>query len=411
MFAKDAVCVMCGKKHRLDNIYRCTACQGPLDIRYDAAAIPRQAFDPGPSARENGIWVHADLLPVRPEYTVSLGEGHTPLLRCERLGDALGLRALWVKDETRQPTGSFKDRPLCVAVSKARELQLDTVVTASSGNAAASMSAYAARAGIRAVVFVPAHTPAAKLQQIVALGARVVKIRGTVSECIHMTRSAASSFGWYNVTTTFENPYATEGDKTVAYEMAAGLNWGCPTWVVVPTGAGPLPVGIWKGFNEMRAIGLVPGVPRLVAAQAAGCAPIARAFSDGAESVQPWDSPNTVASGIQDPLVGYTQDGTYTLQVVRQSGGAVIASDDHAILRAVRLMGKTEGLYVEPTVGAAIAAVERLRAERRIEETSEVVIVATGHGLKQGFVDLAELAELPEIDPTIEGLKALKLGH
>ncbi len=409
MYAKSAVCVLCGTEYDLGLIYRCANCRGPLDIRYDTTAIPAAAFDPRLGPREAGIWVNADLLPVRQEYAVSLGEGRTPLLRCGRLGELLHLKKLWVKDETRQPTGSFKDRPLCVAVSKAREFGRTTVVTASSGNAAASMSAYAARARLRAVVFVPATTPAGKLQQIVATNASVVKVRGTVSDCINLTCASAETFGWYNVTTTFENPYAAEGDKTVAYEIAADLGWRAPDWIVVPTGAGPLPVGIWKGFTEMHACGLVSKLPRLVAAQAAGCAPIARAFADGATSVQPWESPRTIASGIQDPLVGYAQDGSYTMQVVRASGGQVTASNDDAILRWLRQMATMEGLYVEPTVGAAIAAVERLVGDGPITEASEVVIVSTGHGLKQGFLDLAALASLPEIDAEVEALRELKL--
>ncbi len=409
-FAVGAACTACGKKHALGRIYRCTACDGPLDLLYDYKAVPRVAFDPAHGPRADGIWVHRALLPVAPAHIVSLGEGRTPLLRCDRLAARLGLPSVWVKDETRHPTGSFKDRPLSVAVSKARELAADTVVTASSGNAAAATAAYAARAGLRAVVFVPADVPSGKLLQIVALGARVVRVKGSVSDCIQMTRAAATEFGWYNVTTTFENPYAVEGDKTVAYEIAADLGWRCPGWIVVPTGAGPLPVGIWKGFVEMRHAGVVSATPRIVAAQAAGCAPIARAFQAGDQEVKPWESPKTVAGGIQDPLVGYSQDGTLTLTIVRKSQGAALATSDDRILQAVRLAAETEGLYVEPTVGAAIAAVQELRAAGLMGSDDEVVIVSTGHGLKQPFATGEELEALPEILPTLNSLRALALA-
>ncbi len=300
---------------------------------------------------------------------------------------------------------------MSVAVSKARQLGADTVVTASSGNAAASMAAFASRAGMHAVVVVPADTPSAKLLQMVAAGSRVVRITGSVSDSMTLARAAAREFGWYNVTTTFENPYSVEGDKTVAYEIAADLGWRAPRWVMIPVGAGPLLVGIWKGFVEMHRAGLVQSVPRLVAAQASGCAPIVRAFEAGVDVVTPWESPRTIATGIQDPLVGYSQDGTLTLKRVRQSQGVAVATSDEAILKAVRLMCDLEGLYVEPSVGAATAAVAALRDAGSIDTGDEVVIVSTGHGLKQSFVSTDEIAALPEVSPSLEALAALGVSR
>jgi threonine synthase len=319
------------------------------------------------------------------------------------------LAALWVKDETRQPTGSFKDRPLSVAVSKARELGAKTVVTASSGNAAAAMSAYAARAGLRAVVFVAADTPSGKLLQMCAAGARVVRVAGSVSNSIELAQAAMKAFNWYNVTTTFENPYSVEGDKTVAYEIAAELGWRAPAWIVVPTGSGPLPTGIWKGFGEMRRFGLVAGLPRMVLAQASGCAPIADAFRCGGDIVRPWPSPHTVASGIKDPLEGYSEDGTYALKVVRRSGGVAVAVADEEILRVTRLMVETEGLYAEPTAGTATACAMELRRRGTIDPEDDVVVVSTGHGLKQPFVSAEEIETLPEIAPSLAALAVLGL--
>ncbi len=307
---------------------------------------------------------------------------------------------------TREPTGSFKDRPLSAAVSKARELGADTVVTASSGNAAASMSAYAARAGLRAVVFVPVETPPEKLLQIIATGARVLRVTGSVSDCIQLTRSATRKLGWYNVTTTFENPFSVEADKTVAYEIAADLDWGCPDWIVVPTGAGPLPVGIWKGFSEMHAAGITTAMPRIVAAQAAGCAPIARAFATGKDVVDPWDAPDTIASGIRDPLVGYQQDGTLTLRVVHNSKGAAIAVSDASILEGCRMAAENEGLYIEPTAGAAVAAVSEMQRSGLCRAGDEIVIVSTGHGLKQPFVRRDDVKSTPVIEANLDSLRA-----
>ncbi|RPI08262.1 MAG: pyridoxal-phosphate dependent enzyme [Zetaproteobacteria bacterium] len=271
------------------------------------------------------------------------------------------------------------------------------------------MSAYAARAGLRAVVLVAADTPSGKLLQMCAAGARVVRVTGSVSNSMEMAKAATKAFGWYNVTTTFENPYSVEGDKTVAYEMAAELGWRAPAWIVVPTGSGPLPAGIWKGFGEMRQFGLVAGLPRIVVAQAAGCAPIAEAFRRGAEIVRPWPSPQTVASGIKDPLVGYSEDGTYTLTIVRASGGVAVAVPDEEILCVTRLMVETEGLYAEPTAGTATACAADLRRRGTIGPEDAVVVVSTGHGLKQSFVRAETLDALPEIAPSLPALAALGL--
>jgi threonine synthase len=407
--AVDAACTACRREYALGRLYRCEACGAPLDIRYDYSRISRAMFDPPAGDRARGHWVFADLLPVSPEAAVTLGEGQTPLLACARLGKRLGLGRVWVKDETRQPTGSFKDRPLSVAVSRARELGFDTVVTASSGNAAAAMAAYAAQAGLRAVVLVPADAPPPKLFQTLTSGARVVRVRGSVSDCIQLAQAVARTFEWCNVTSTFENPYSVEGDKTVAYELARDLAWRTPDWIAVPTGSGPLPVGIYKGFVEMQRAGLVERLPRMVAAQAEGCAPIARAFLSGATDVAPWVGGYTIASGIQDPLVGYSQDGTRTLGVVRQSGGAAVAVPDAAIEDATRWMARDEGFYVEPTAAVAVAAVAALGAAGTIRDGEAVVIVSTGHGLKQPVVRSEETEFIPTIDPDLRAFQALDL--
>jgi len=408
--ALDARCTACGRPHALGRIYRCQACAAPLDLRYDYARIPRAAFDPPGGGRARGVWAYADLLPVPPGAAVTLGEGQTPLLACRRLGKRLGLDRLWAKDETRQPTGSFKDRPLSVAVSAARALGFDTVVTASSGNAAASMAAYAAQAGLRGVVIVPAAAPPPKLFQMLASGARVVRVRGSVSDCIRLAQAAAHAFDWCNVTSTFENPYSVEGDKTVAYELARDLGWRAPEWIAVPTGAGPLPVGIYKGFQELQRAGLVERLPRMVAAQAKGCAPIVRAFREDAQEVTPWAGGGTIAGGIHDPLAGYSQDGTRTLRMVRESRGVAVAVPDSAIEQATRWMAADEGLYVEPTAAVAAAAAAALRAAGTIAEGEEVVIVSTGHGLKQPVVRSAETDRLPTIEPDLRAFEALDLN-
>jgi threonine synthase len=362
-------CHSCSWRGELSNLYACPVCGSTLLVAYAGT------YEPPNGKVDEGIWRYRRFLPVSADTKpVTLGEGSTPTLQARRL-DPSG--ALLLKNETVNPTGSFKDRPVAVAATVARELGLSGLVCASTGNTGVAVAAYAARAGLPAACVVPEATPAAKTAQIGAVGARIVRVRGNYSDAYALAR-AAESYGWANLTSTYINPYMLEGDKTVAYEIFEQLGERVPDWVVVPVGAGPLLTAIHKGFEELGVSG-----PRMVAAQAAACAPVVSAFESGAKEVSEWEhSVETAASSIADPLRGYPEDGTRTLSVVRQSGGTAIAVSEEETREATIDLARSEGLLVEPGAAVAVAAYRKLAAQAVISRGERAVVVLTGHGLK-----------------------------
>lgn len=386
-------------------LYRCPSCGGVLEINYDLGSIPPFTRAELSSMVPGGLGRYQRLLPLRADTAfVSLGEGNTPLLTARRVGHEVGADRLLFKAEFCNPTGSFKDRPLSVGVNKAKEMGAQTVITSSSGNAGAAMAAYAAAAGLTAVVVVPEIVPAASVTQIAATGAKVVRTAGDVAAALRLVREASEKLGWINLATTYQSPYPTEGNKTVAYELAVQLGWRTPDWVVVPIGAGPLLAGIYRGFAELKAFGLVDRIPRLAGIQASGCAPIYESFRHGAAAVREWDRVTTMAKGIADPLRGYAEDGTYTLTLIRQSGGTAVAVDDAAILAARDRLRLEEGIFVEPTGAVALAGVLKMMEDGTASPNDEFVLMLTGHGLKGQFP--AE-PDRPVIEPTLEAMGKL----
>jgi threonine synthase len=362
-------CHSCSWRGEISNLYSCPVCGSSLLVAYAGTyELPNGMVD-------EGIWRYRRFLPVSANSEpVTLGEGATPTLQARRLDPSGGLL---LKNETVNPTGSFKDRPVAVAATVARELGLSGLVCASTGNTGVAVAAYAARAGFPAACVVPEATPAAKTAQIGAVGARIVRVRGNYSDAYALAR-AAESYGWANLTSTYINPYMLEGDKIVAYEIFEQLGERIPDWMVVPVGAGPLLTAIHKGFEELGVSG-----PRMVAAQAAGCAPVVRAFESGAHEVSEWEHPvETAASSIADPLIGYPEDGTRTLSVVRHSGGTAIAISEEEIRKATIDLARSEGLLVEPGAAVAIAAYQKLAAQAVISTEERAMVVLTGHGLK-----------------------------
>lgn len=343
-------CVDCSKVHALALLYRCEACGGILEAVGDDGT-PR----------------------------VSLGETVTPLLRASRIEASLpGFSGeIWLKDETRNPSGSFKDRLVASALGRALALGVRKVVCASSGNAGAATAAYAARAGVPAVIIVPAHTPLGKVTQIAAHGAILLLVEGHYSRSYDLALALAERHGFANLTTTFINPYAVAGLTAAGTELVAQLG-GAPSHVLVPTGSGPLVKGIWQGMVEAGA------TTRLIAVQAEGCAPIVQAFEQGLEEVRAWGTPQTIASGISDPLIGYERDGSYTLKLVRRSGGRAIAVSDDELRAAMQLLARAEGIYAEPTGASPIAALPRLWADGHLPPDARIVCMVTGHGFKDG---------------------------
>jgi threonine synthase len=389
-------CHRCTWRGEISNLYACRACGSSLSVTYPGT------YELSDGTDDEGIWRYRTFLPVA-EDPVTLGEGDTPLLEARRLDPSGGLL---LKNETVNPTGSFKDRPVAVAATVAQQLGLSGLLCASTGNTGVAVAAYAARAGLPAVCVVPESTPAAKMLQIEAVGARIVRVKGNYSDAYELARAAAEDYGWANLTSTYVNPYMLEGDKTVAFELFEQLGERVPDWVLVPVGAGPFLAAIHKGFEELGVSG-----PRMVAVQAAGCAPVVRAFEAGAKEVREWEDPvETAASSIADPLRGYPEDGTRTLSVVRESGGEAVTVSEEETRKATIDLARSEGLLVEPGAAVAVAAYRKLADQGSIREGETAVIVLTGHGLKDPAAMHAAIGttdEAPVVEPgDVEALGA-----
>ncbi|MBW4084257.1 threonine synthase [Paenibacillus sp. S150] len=377
-------CTRCGTGHPALPLYRCRACGGSLEVSYDYKAIfSRLPFERMAARTSPGIWKYRELLPVFPDTDpVTLGEGGTPLLPSGRMGSTTGGFRLYLKNESANPTLAFKDRPLSVALTAARQFGLTEVVCASTGNTGVAASAYAARAGLRCTVYVPAAAPAEKLEAMKAYGTVLETVTGSFSDAYAASAGEALRLGAFNLTSTYLNPYAVEGNKTLAYEIFASLQT-VPDWIIIPVGAGPLLSGCYKGFREMLLAGVIDRLPRMVGVQASGCAPIVRAFQAGEQEVRPWSgSTATLASGIADPLSTYPEDGTRTLAVIRESGGAAVGVSDPEILRCRRMLAEREGILAELSSVTAVAAVEALCGSGAIRAGELVTAVVTGHGIK-----------------------------
>jgi threonine synthase len=390
-------CTVCGHVAEGGATPRCPTCGGRLEVE-------RGALPPGyaPDDTGRGIFRHAALLPpTPPDARITLDEGATPLVPVPAAGAEAGVPGLLAKDESRNPTGTFKDRAMALAASVARAEDAPGIVCASTGNAGASAAAYGARAGLEVVILVPVGTPPAKLAQAAICGARVVAVRGTYSDAWALAAAVSASAGWLNATTTFTCPYVVEGTRTVAYELHDDV--GVPDWIAVPIGAGPLLAGIAAGFADLRALRACERAPRLLALQPAGCAPIVRAFEEG-RPTRPWEAPATVASGLADPLAGYPDEGDVTVAAVVASNGAAIAVPEDEILAAVRTLARREGLFQEPSGAIALAGVAAARSRGLIGANDTVVACLTGTGLKDPhaasggaaapFPEVTSLAEL-----------------
>lgn len=387
MRATGLVCVFCKATYPLAPLYECEACQGILEVTYAQE-----------KADEQRAW-----LPIAQENRIHLGEGDTCLLSAPRLAKRLGIKSLQLKCEFMNPTGSFKDRPVSIGISKAVECGFEKVIAASSGNGAASVAAYAARAGLEAIILVPDSTPLEKVKQTLAYGAKVIRVTGPYSNSFSLAKQLGESQNIFNLTTTLLNPYTVEGNKVVAYELYEQMNGTIPDVIYVPIGAGPLLIGIYRGYLEKQQSLASPKMPRMAGIQAEGNNPIATAFMQGASVVHAEPSPRTIAGGIADGLVGYEKDGTYTLQIVRQSNGFVTAVPDSQILEAQTLLARDEGVFVEPSAAAGIAGLIKSREEKQITENDSVIVVLTGHGLKDmGNVRVA--SDVPTIDYCMEQL-------
>ena len=358
----------------------CDFCFGPLEVTYDyervAATISRERIESGPRT----IWRYADLLPVRDAAPVDLGAGFTPLVRADRLAAELGLGELWIKDDTANPTGSFKDRVVSVALTKARQLGFKVAACASTGNLANSVAAHAARAGMDSVVLIPHDLERAKVIMTSVYGGRVFAVQGSYDDvnrlCAELT-SEQPEWAFVNVNV---RTYYAEGSKTLAFEVAEQLGWQAPDHVVVPFGAGRQLTKVAKGFAELYKVGLLDEEPsvRVSGAQAEGCSPVATAFAEGTDTIRPV-KPKTIAKSL---AIGNPADGWYALDTIRSSGGACAAVSDAEVLDGIRLLARTEGIFAETAGGVTIATLAKLAAQGVIRSDERVVAMVTGHGLK-----------------------------
>jgi threonine synthase len=370
-------CSNCGLAHEVDRPQNvCTACGKVLVARYDLDAARRAVDRDALAARAPSLWRYHELLPLRdPANLTTFGEGYTPLLAAPRLGEALGLRNLLIKEEGLNPTGSFKARGMAVAVSRARELGLTKLAAPSAGNAGAALAAYASRAGLESLVVMPADTPRVPLIEARVAGARAYLIDGLIHDA---GRIVAAQADYFNMSTLRE-PYRAEGKKTMGYELAEQLGWSLPDSIVYPTGGGTGLVGMWKAFDEMEALGWIGSTrPKMFSVQSAGCAPIVRAFERGERSAELWQDAETIASGLRVPVA----IGDYLmLDAIRGSGGSAIAVTDAEIMAATDLVGRTEGLWAAPEGAATAVAARKLREAGQIGAGERVVLFNTGAGM------------------------------
>ncbi len=356
----------------------CPRCGGVLLARYDLApgAASREAVE----ARSGGLWRWRELLPVRDERCiVSLGEGGTPLLPAPRLGESLGLSALYVKEEGLNPTGTFKARGLAVAVSRAVELGAPAFVMPSAGNAGGALAAYAARAGKLAHIYMPKDAPPANVAECRIMGAEVTLVDGLIGDAGRLASQAAKENGWFDVA-TLNQPYRIEGKKTMGFELALDCGWKLPDVIIYPTGGGTGLIGMWKAFDEMERLGWLDGPrPRMVSVQASGCAPIVRAFKSRASRAQPWEDAHTIAAGLRVPS---TIGDRLILRALYESRGAAVAVDDLDIVMAQRRMAALEGVFTAPEGAATLAALDQLVMGGWLKPDERVVLFSTGLGLK-----------------------------
>lgn len=381
MYVTHLECGACGATHEAGTTHTtCSECGKPLLVRYDLSragkALTREAL----RWRSASMWRYREVLPPANEASITtLGEGFTPLLPARALGTSLGLRELYVKDESQNPTLSFKARGMSTAVSMAKELGITALATPSAGNAASALAAYAALAGIPAWIFMPADTPTANRLECEVAGAHVTLIDGLITDCAAEVARRKEREGWFDVATLRE-PYRVEGKKTLGYELAEQLDWSLPDVIIYPTGGGTGLIGMWKAFAEMEALGWIgPERPRMVVVQSETCAPIVRAFEEGARFATEFADARTCASGLRVPrAIG----DFLILDAVRNSGGTAVAVSDAELIAGARELARSEGIFACPEGGACVPALRRLLHSGVVRSSDRVVIFNTGSGVK-----------------------------
>lgn len=400
---KSLRCPKCGREPASNTAFRCVSCNSILEVNVEIGHLARSDLAAMRQSRDATIWRWFDFFPVEDRsYIVSLGEGGTPLLHARRLGARLDIPNLYLKNDTVLPTGSLKDRSNSVGLSKAKEFGFTTTTVMSTGNAAASVAAYSAAAGLKSIVMVPVGTAPAKIVQARAYGAIVVVIEGSFDkEVAQVYKAAVKEFGWYDCLSS--NPYRDEGKKSYAYELVDQLEKLIPDWVIHPTAGGTGIYAMWKGFKEFYSLGWITRMPRLAGSQSAAAAPIVAAFEKGLSQVEPVVARETIAESIQ---VGNPASlGWRALAALRESGGAAIAVSDEEILEAQYLTGTLAGIFAEPAAATSVAAAKKMRERSIIGQEELVVCNLTGHGLKQPEAIRLREDDLRPIPPTLAALR------
>src|SRR3989337_898439 len=399
---KGLKCRECGKLYPAVALHVCEFCFGPLEVDYNydeiKKYISRERIESGPKS----LWRYADLLPVEGPPTVGLYAGFTPLIEAKNLGAELGLKKLYIKNDTvNHPTLSFKDRVVAIAITRAKELGFTAVACASTGNLANSVAAHAAEAKLRCYVFIPGDLEAGKLLGSLIYAPTVIAVNGNYDDVNRLCSEVAGEFNWAFVNINIR-PYYAEGSKTLAFETAEQLGWKAPEHVVVPVASGSLLTKIWKGFNEFKTLGLIDSVPtRVHGAQAEGCSPVASAFKEGRDFIKPV-KPNTIAKSI---AIGNPADGYYALKVVLESGGAFDTVTDPEVVDGMKLLARTEGIFAETAGGVTVGVLKKLVESGKIKKKDRTVAYITGNGLKTQEAVINAVGSPVFIDPKLSAFE------
>jgi len=396
-FAKSLRCRECGRVYPLDPMHVCEFCFGPLEVFYDYESLrrtlTRERIERGPPS----MWRYADLLPADAEAAVDIGTGYTPLLRASNLGRLLGLERLYIKNDCQNPTWSFKDRVVSLAVTKAREFEFGTLACASTGNLANSVAAHAARAGMDAFVFIPADLEQGKIVGSAVYSPTLVAVDGSYDEVNRLCSELSDKYPWAFVNINMR-PYYSEGSKTLAYEVCEQLGWRAPGHCIVPLASGSLYTKIYKGLKELAWLGLVDWRgTRMSGAQALGCSPIVEAWDRQSLNIKP-QKPNTIAKSL---AIGNPADGYYALKTMSQSGGQGVAVSDDEIVAGIKLLAETEGIFAETAGGVGVAGLRRLIEQGHVDAQELVVAFITGAGLKTQEAVAPRLQPALAVQPTI----------
>jgi threonine synthase len=401
MAPEALVCKECESSYPLEARYVCERCFGPLEVAYDFGDLDPAEARRKIQAGSRGIWRYADFLPFAERPRDPLEPGLTPLIRADRLAETLGLEEVWVKNDAANPTHSFKDRVVAVALAKARELGFDTVACASTGNLANAVAAHAAASGLDSYVFVPADLEEQKLLATGVYGTKLVGVKGNYDDVNRLCTQLCETRPWAFVNVNLR-PYYSQGSKTLAFETVEQLGWSLPDRVVGPIASGSLFTKLGRGFSEWIAVGMVEGrLPTFNGAQASGCSPVATAFAEGRGVCKP-QRPDTIAKSL---AIGDPADGPYALDLARETGGSIDSVTDDEIREGIRLLAETTGIFTETAGGVTMAVLAKLARRRDIEPSERVVAYITGEGLKT-LDAVREGFHMYEIEPTLEGFEA-----